>query len=596
MTNERRFSMDAPAGVSATPGPAQWGSDLIVNVLRSLGIEFASLLPGSTFRGLHDSFVNFAGNRGPEMILVNHEMLTVSIARGYAKVTGRPMAAIVHDFVGLLNTAMTVYDAWCDRVPVLILGGTGPLDATHRRPWIDWLHTANVQGNAIRDFVKWDDQPASVAAIPESLMCAYRIATTEPAGPVYVCFDVELQEQRLETDIALPDAARFRAAAATEPDREAISETARWLVAAELPLILADRVGRHEDAVAELVKLAELLAAPVVDLCARQSFPTPHALDFDGDEKTLLGEADLVLGLDCIDLEGALRRPGGVAKGQRVASISMNDYAIRSLTADHQALPAVDLPMLGETRLALPRLVEECRRLVDASARGRIDRRRTALEQRQSALRARQRAYMKEHWDRKETSEARLAAEVWQAMRREDFVLAYGRYRDLAPGVFEIDGPSRYLGHGGAGAVGAGPGVALGSALALAGSGKVPVAIVGDGELMSSIQVLWTAAHYRIPILFVVNNNRTYLNDEDHQERVAKARRRPVENAWIGMRMEHPEVDFAAIARTFGIHAEGPVKEAPAIGPALAAAIAAVKRGDPAVVDVWTGHRDPKQR
>ncbi len=592
----KRARIDAPAGVRDAAGHPEYGSDVVVDMLRRLGIEYAALLPGSTYRGIHDSLVNYTANIGPEIVLVNHEMHAPSIARGYARVTGKPMAVFVHDFVGLLNMTMTIYDAWCDRVPIVILGGTGPLDATHRRPWIDWLHTANVQGNAVRDFVKWDDQPGSVAAIPESMLRAYRLAVTEPAGPVYVCFDVELQEQRLGDDVRLPDVARYAASAAPAPDRAALRETARWLVGAEHPLIYADRVGRHADAVESLVALAELVAAPVIDLGARHDFPTPHALDFLGDEKTLLGEADVVLGLDCIDLAGAMRgrghrEPGDVVERARVASISMNDYAVRSLTSDYQELPAVDLPMLGETRAALPQLLEECRSLIDGAARARIDGRRRALAEAQERLRGRQRAYVKDHWDHPQITEARLASEVWTAIKGEPFVLTYGRHRRMAPGVFQIAGPSQYLGYGGGGAVGAAPGVAIGSALALKGSGKLPVAILGDGEMLSAIQILWTAAHYEIPTLLVLNNNRAYYNDQDHQVRIAKARSRPVENVWIGQRMERPEADFSAIARTFGWHGEGPVKAASELPSALGRAIAAVKRGQPALVDIWTEDR-----
>jgi thiamine pyrophosphate-dependent acetolactate synthase large subunit-like protein len=372
------------------------------------------------------------------------------------------------------------------------------------------------------------------------------------------------------------------------------------LVGSEWPLVFADRVGRHPQSVPTLVELADLLAAPVIDLGARQSFPTPHPLDFVGDEKTLLGEADVVLGLDCVDLDGAMRLPVDAAtraaakvnaSGQRVISVSMDEYAHRGMTTDYQALPAVDLPMLGESALALLTLLEECQSLLDATARERIRLRRQALQARQDQHRARQRAYVERLWDHPQITEARLAAELWQVMHEHDFVLTYGRYRRMAPGVLHISGPEQYLGMGGGGAVGAGPGVALGSGLALKGSGKVPIAILGDGEMFASIQLLWTAAHYEIPSLFVINNNRSYFNDEDHQDRIARRRDRPPENRWVGQRMENPEVDFGALARNFGLHGEGPIKQATDLGPAFRRAIDAVKRGQFAVVDVWTENR-----
>ena len=592
--------VDVPAGIRDAAGRPVWGSDLIMDMLRLLEIEYAAVLPGSTFRGIHDSAVNYTANQRPELILCNHEMITVSLARGYARASGRPMAAIVHNVVGLLNTGMTIYDAWCDRVPVLVFGGTGPVDATRRRPWIDWIHTANVQGNLVRDFTKWDDQPASVAAIPESILRAYRTAVTEPAGPVYVCFDVDLQEQELPQPFTLPDVSRYRPAAPPAPDPGALREAARLLVGAELPLVFADRVGRNPEAVRALVELAELLALPVVDLGAWHSFPTPHALDFAGADKELLREADLVLGLDPVDLDGALRLPVDPAtraaphvdrQGQKVINVSLDELIHHGLTTDYQALPAVDLPMLADTGQAVGWLLEECRSLIDAAARNRIDARRRALEPRQAQLRERQRGYLEQQWDHPQITEARLLAELWEAIKERDFIFTAGRLRRMAPGVCHIPGPERNIGGGGGGAVGAVPGVALGAALALKNGGKLPVAILGDGETMASIQALWTAAHYRIPSLWVINNNRSYFNDEDHQDRVARFRDRPPENRWVAQRMERPEVDFAAITRTFGLHGEGPIKSAADLGPAYRRAVEAVGEGQLAVVDVWTENR-----
>ena len=326
-----------PVSVADRAGNPEWGSDLIMDMLRLLGIEYAALLPGSTFRGIHDSAVNYTANRGPELILCNHEMITVSLARGYYRATGRPMAAMLHNVVGLLNASMTIYDAWCDRAPVLILGGTGPLDSTQRRGAVDWQHTANVQGGLVREFTKWDDQPGSVADIPESLLRAYRIAVTEPAGPVYVCFDVALQEQRLTSPVTLPEIARYRPAPPAEPDRNQVKEVARLLVDATMPVCLADRFGAHPGAVERLVELAELLAMPVVSLGGRTSFPTPHAYDFYGDQSRLLPEADVILGLDVLDLDGALRvavgRHSAVPRCARLAAAESHPPVSRRTAA-----------------------------------------------------------------------------------------------------------------------------------------------------------------------------------------------------------------------------------------------------------------------
>jgi acetolactate synthase-1/2/3 large subunit len=596
------LAVEQPTGVTGTMGTPAWGSDVVLDMLRLLGIEYAAMNPGSSFRGIHDSAVNYAGNRMPELLLVNHEMIAVSMARGYARATGRPMVAILHDHVGLLNAAMTIYDAWVDRTPVLVLGGTGPLDAAQRRPWIDWIHTATDEGASVRPFTKWDDQPTSVEAIPEALMRAFRIATTEPGGPVYVCFDAALQETPVPGAFGLPDPARFRAPR-LGPDPNALREAAIWLVAAERPVILADQVGRHPEAVDALVDLAELLAVPVLDSGLRQNFPTPHALDFAGADTELLGEADLVLGLDMVDLRGTLQggSAGAVtpqtvirtAAGEpRIVTIGVDELVHRGESTDYQALPPSDLPMLGDTALALPLLVEECRRLLDADPRSRVAARRTHLEERQAALRERQRAHVQAQLEQPGISETRIAVELWSAIRDQSFTLTYGKFRALAPGVMTLEGPAQSLGWGvGGGAVGAAPGVAIGAALALRGTGRLPVAILGDGELLASIQVLWTAAHHRIPALLVINNNRSYFNDEAHQDRVARQRGRPPENRWIGQRLEDPAVDFVSLARSLGAVAEGPVSDPDELPGVLARAASAAREGAVVVVDVRSERR-----
>jgi thiamine pyrophosphate-dependent acetolactate synthase large subunit-like protein len=331
---------------------------------------------------------------------------------------------------------------------------------------------------------------------------------------------------------------------------------------------------------------------PVINLGHWHSFPCPHPLDFAGAEKELVAEADAVLAMEVVDLAGALRSAGaGDGRDPTVIGVSMDELLQHSLTTDYQGLPAVDLSILSSSASALPLLIEECRRLIDGSARERIDRRRQALQARQAELRARQRRYLEEQWDHPQISEARLVAELWQVIQKEDFVFTQGRVRRMAPGVCYLPGPECVVAGGGGGAVGSGPGVALGAALALKGTGKVPVAVMGDGEFLSSIQALWTGAHYRIPSLWVINNNRSYFNDEDHQDRVARRRNRPPENRWIAMRVEGPEIDFAAAVRPFGVVGEGPVKRAEDLGPALRRALDAVKQGQLAVVDVRTENR-----
>ncbi|TMC46100.1 MAG: hypothetical protein E6J23_03620, partial [Chloroflexi bacterium] len=285
---------------------ARYGSDVIVDLLKGFGIEYAALNPGATYRGLHDSIVNYGGNC-PEIVTCTHEEVAVAIAHGYTKVTGKPMAAIVHDVVGLLHSSMAIYYAYIDRVPVLVLGATGPLDRSKRRPYIDWIHSALVQGNAVRDFVKWDDQPASVADFGPSFARGYRIATTEPAGPVYLCYDAGLQEDELEQPVSVKAEVEAARPTSAQADPTALADAADRIAKAERPVIVAEYTGRHPDAFREVTALAELLGAPVIDLQARLNMPTRHPLNFTGSE-AVLNVADLVLALDMGDLFRALNR------------------------------------------------------------------------------------------------------------------------------------------------------------------------------------------------------------------------------------------------------------------------------------------------
>ncbi|HEX9821479.1 MAG TPA: thiamine pyrophosphate-binding protein, partial [Methylomirabilota bacterium] len=246
-------------------GPPRYGSDLVVDLLRAVGVEHVALNPGATFRGLHDSLVNY-GDRTPELILTTHEEIAVALAHGYAKAKGRPMAAVAHDIVGLQHASMAIFNAFCDRAPILVLGATGPMDATRRRPWIDWIHTALVQGTQVRDYVKLDDQPASVAAIPEALLRAWRVARTEPPGPVYLCLDAGLQEQPLDGTVAVPEVRRFEPPAPPHADPRALDDAARRLVEARFPVIVTEWLGRRPEATGPLGRLAERLAAPLIDL------------------------------------------------------------------------------------------------------------------------------------------------------------------------------------------------------------------------------------------------------------------------------------------------------------------------------------------
>jgi thiamine pyrophosphate-dependent acetolactate synthase large subunit-like protein len=576
----------------------RYGSDLVVDLLRSLGIEHVALNPGATFRGLHDSLVNY-GDRRPEHILTTHEEIAVAMAHGYAKAKGRPMAAIVHDIVGLQHASMAIFNAFCDRAPILVLGGGGPMDATRRRPWIDWIHTALVQGNQVRDYVKLDDQPASVQAIPEAILRAWRVARTEPQGPVYVCLDAALQEQSLDRPVPLPDVRRFEPSAPPHADPRALDDAARLLVEARFPVIVTESLGRRPEATVTLCRLAERLAAPMIDLAAesqgRPSVPNRHPLDLTGAYREVVREADVVLALDVTSFLAALgetdrstREVRLLNEGARVIAISLEDYAFRSWAHTFQSLAPVDLPIAADAGLALPALLTAVEERLQRDARAAERKERAArMAARHAALHAEWQAVVTLERASKPLAPAVLAAEIWDVIKNEDWVLANGTGKGWARRLWDWDPARSYGGSGGAG-LGYGLPAALGVALAHRGSGKVCVNLQADGDLLFVVSAFYTAAHHRLPLLTVTFNNRTYGNDEEHQDAVAKARGRPVANKVVGIRIDDPPPDFAKIAQGFGIHAEGPIDDAKDVGPALRRALRIVKDGRPAVVDVLT--------
>ena len=159
-----------------------WQSDVIVDLIKHYDFPYIALNPGASYRGLHDSLVNYGGNQ-PPILLCQHEKIAVQIAHGYAKATGKPMVAIVHDVVGMLHATMGIYYAYIDRCPVFVIGATGPMDESRRRPFIDWIHTANVNGEQLRHYVKWDYQPASIEGVPDSFRARLRGDDDRAAGP-----------------------------------------------------------------------------------------------------------------------------------------------------------------------------------------------------------------------------------------------------------------------------------------------------------------------------------------------------------------------------------------------------------------------------
>lgn len=567
-----------------------WCSDAVAQLLRELRIEFVALSPGSSFRGLHESLVNLLGNRQPEMLLCLHEEHAVAIAHGFAKVTGTPMGVLVHANVGLMHATMAIYNAFCDRVPMLIMGGVAPMDAGRRISPAHWYHSVLDQGALVRDYVKWDDQPFSLHGTLEALLRANQLTRTAPMAPCYVSIDQRMQEDPLPERELARDVARYAPPVPFRPDGDAVHRAATLLVGARRPLILAGRVSRDERTWAARVALAEALGADVVtDLKVAAAFPTDHPLHpgdpmlVFADERSLasIRDADVILSLDWVDMVNLFRRawPDGSVP-PKVIQVSADRLVHKAWSRDHMGLPAADLDILAEPCATVPLLLDEVRRISagDHAARAaeRLSRRRLDIRSTQPRRASHAGAEDIALWHMGVCLDAARGARAMTLVRAP-----LGWHSGALPFRHPLD----YLGYDGSGGIGSGPGHAVGAALALRGSGRLAVALVGDGDFLMGVTALWTAVHHRVPVLVMVANNSSYFVDEEHQRTVSRQRKRSLDNAWIGQRIEDPEIDLTAMARAQGCSAERVLRRSDLTG-AIKRGIVAVDAGKCHVIDV----------
>jgi len=580
---------------SATPNPLRisrrdepkdidarmaWGSDVAAQMLRRLGVPYIALNPGASYRGFHDSLVNHLGNHLPEMLLCLHEEHAVAIAHGYAKATGKPMAVALHSNVGLMHASMAIFNAWCDRQPMLIFGATGPVDAVLRRPWIDWIHTSQDQGALIRNFVKWDDQPGSVAALPEAILRAWQQTATAPHGPVYVCLDAAVQEQAIAKPVAIPELERFSPAPASRPAAEALQRAADLLAGAKRPVILFGRCRRSEADWERRVALAERLGAAMLsDLKSGAMVPTDHPLhagepfnQLSRPAKVVLGEADVVLSLGWVDLGGLLRQAyGRGSPPAKVIHAGDDVHLHKGWGKEHLELPPVDVHLLGGADAAVADLL-------------------AALPARRASGPASARAAARKAEDSAGAVNLRqVALALAQAVGGQPVTFA-SLLRAWPVHLWPHRHPLDYLGKDGGGGVGSGPGITIGAALALKDSGRLTIGVLGDGDCLMSMNALWTAARYAIPVLFIVANNRSYYNDELHQEGVALHRGRNPANRRIGQSIDDPAPDIAKLAEAQGLTGIGPVRSANDLEEAMRRGVECVRGGGACLIDV---HIDP---
>ncbi len=520
------------------------GSDFMVDVLKTLGFEYVCANPGSSFRGLHESLVNYGGNKAPELLTCCHEESSVAMAHGYAKIEGKPLMIMAHGTVGLQHASMAIYNAFADRVPVYIILGN-IADGTWRRSDVEWAHSVQDAASMVRDYTKFDDSPVSLTQFAESAVRAYKVMMTPPMEPVVLVADAVLQEEPMsEADKRTARIPKLTLASAPAGDSGAVAEVARMLVDAENPVIIAGRVARTPNAIKLLVELAELLQAPVQDRRFRMNFPSSHPLYGGGSIAT----ADLVLALEVPDFWNMTHsmtpynRMGMESKpitkpGAKLITIYSGELTEKSNYQDLGRYAEVDIAIAADAEATLPYLIEACKRLVTADRKRAFADRGAKLaaaakQTKQQALE--QAAYA---WDSSPITTARVTAELWNQIKNEDWSLLSDVnpfFSNWPTRLWDFEKHHNYIGGHGAYGVGYGAPAAVGAALANRKYGRLSVNIQCDGDLNYAPGVLWTAAHHHIPLLSIMHNNRAYHQELMYVEDAAARANRGIDKALIG--------------------------------------------------------------
>ena len=563
------------------------GSDFMVDVIKSLSFEYMFGVPANTYMSLQESIVNYGKNKDPEFILATNEDLAAAMAHGYAKISGKPALVGCHGTVGTQHATMGVYDAFCDRVPmVMILGNI--LDAEKRGAGkVNWAHSAQDAAALVRDMTKWDDAPQSLGHFAESMVRAYKIAVTPPMMPVAISLDRDLQEDEIPsgTNVRIPKLGTLVPPAA---DQAAVNEVAKMLIAAEHPVIVVDRVARTPKAIKDLIELAEILQAAIIDRKGRMNFPTRHPLE-QTRSRMGLQNADLVLGIEVIDFAGVRSS----RQGSKRISITANDLFSKSNYGDYLKFAEVDIAMEADGEATLPLLVEAVKRSVTPD-------RKRFFEERGAKLAAAHKdafdAYPRQAvvgWNDSPVSTARVTAELWPLIKNEDWSLVadLSFFQDWPLKLWNFDKHYQFIGGPGGYGIGYGAPAAVGAAIANKKYGRISINIQQDGDLMMGPGSLWTAANHHVPLLTIMHNNQGFHNECMEAERLALRRGRDGTRAHIGNRLIEPVIDYAKMAESMGMAGFGPVSDPNKLGPVLKQAMEVIKRGEPAMVDVRTQPR-----
>jgi acetolactate synthase-1/2/3 large subunit len=602
----------AAAETSTPPAAARTdgtpNSDFMVDVIKSLDIDYVPCNPAQSFRGLHESLIDYGGNKKPEFLTCTHEESSVALAHGYFKIAGKPLLVLCHGTVGLQHAAMAIYNAWCDRVPVIVMGGTD-LDASRRPPGVPTFHSAQDISALVRDFTKWDDQPVSLQHFAQSFVRAYKLAMTPPHEPVMIALDCGLQEEtfRDRSKLVIP---RYVPTAPPQGDMNAVREAARLLAAAERPVIVADKYARTAEGVASLVQLAEVLQAPVIDQKGRMNFPNTHHLFQNSRSQALLKDADVILGLELSDYWGTVNgyvdngendgsglQESHIKPNSKLISISSIVLNTKSNYQDFQRFQVVDVEMAGDAQATLPALIEAVKQALPANRAADIEARGAAMKKAWADGRERTRQAASYAWDASPISTARMTMEVYAQIKGLDWS-SVGGDRQLSSWpsrLWPMDKHYHHIGGPGGYGIGYNASAAIGAALANRAQGRFSVNFQPDGDMMFGPGVLWTAARHQIPLLSVMHNNRGYHQEVMHVQRMSNRRNRVAslgkDIGPVGTRLENPAIDYAKLASSLGMWSAGPITDASELAPALKKAVDVVKSGEPALVDVVTQPR-----
>ena len=572
------------------------GSDFMVDVCKTLNIDYMAACPGSTFRALQESFINYGKNTKPEWLTCLHEEVSVGMGHGYAKVAGKPMAAMVHGTVGTQHASMAMYNAWCDRVPVIVFtASAGPVE--DRRPGVEWMHTVQDGAATVRDFTKWDDYPWSLQSFSESTVRAYQLACAQPCAPVLITADGKLQEMELSKaangKLTIP---KLNIPSPVSGDPNALRDAAKMLVAAENPVIIADRYARTQKGVNDLVKLAELLQCPVIENRGRMNFPTTHYLSQWERQGPLLAQADCILSLEPIDLYGQLNKVRDqlertsslkVKQGVKIIAISTHDLMVRANYQDFQRYNSADISITADGEATMPYLIEAVQKEI-GDRRSAFEMRGKKLLDAYKGLADRARLEASYAWDASPISSARMYAELYNQVKDLDWALmSDGGFSSNWPHrLWPIEKSYQFIGGSGGAGVGYQPVAALGAALAHRDAGgRFAISITGDGEFNMAAHTLWTAAHHKIPYLTIIQNNRAYHQEVMHLQHMANRHNRDVTNAHIGTTIDNPNIDYAKVAQGYGAVGIGPITDPKDLAGAIKKGIDAVKAGQPVLID-----------